>query len=1125
MSDVKFTLSDDPKAKAIYAELKKDGVSLKDVDLGYYDLTALSEGKQPPFVGKGDGVVQPQEVYNFVLSNYGKYKRLLAEKTGIYYPYALPPAARRTPLQQKFYDDLKSFVKYTKSELAKAGVGEDHPRHDEAVVSALMAVIGGKGERVIYDDSMKRLAEIGAAGVMKKLEKKAARLFEGGRECSEVLPLDKYLNKECGLNGGLAGMALLRAIYFAGLKPRMIMGVTADIPGLSFSTEVTDASGKMVYRLSEDYEWKVDSPRLSLGGLYLITILMEQQLTGENTARWVEGAMTLMPDLTFSREMYAKWLLNRSDAPDPAAAEKEIRLVLEMNPQSRPAVRFALADALMKQGKFDEAIVEFEGLLEIEIDAHSRAKALSDLGRCLVGAGRSGDAVGVLKERMSMGGGSAFAAYWLAMAHIDLKENEEAKAAFEEALVIDPEATDVHKDYFVLSLMTGDYEKAKSLAARAYEIDPSDPHVLRMMSVSSRIDKDYEKALEYVHGAIAKGLDDPKTRILEGMAYYFMGRGDEAEKSFRMAIGGDSEINTHSHLMLAHIFYSRGDLKEARGEIDQVDTSFLLMEDDRLEYEVIAGLIKANLDDLDSAEVHLLKSLDYAEGEYLAMSHGYLYYLYRNRGDKAKAADMLRKMKQVAKDEPDVYAYVGQIHMHYNEYKKAFVQFAKVPAQAKMYDYSRWQMAAASGYLKKWDKAKAYAEELIASCDKQRIKSYAYAIRGEAVRVREKDLAAAYGDFEKAVELDIPWAHPYLMLTEKRVMEKDLDGARALVEKAVALEPNNASAHWVKSSLALCENRPEEAMKDIERAMELGPDEDMKMALLYNRGVAKMSKHDYSGALEDLKGAEKLYRNEAEYQAMLGMILYEIADHKSAAKALTSALGKADAAMKEDEVLHLYRFMALAAFDVEDAEGELEWLREGAANKEILYLAEARYAIAKGDVSTAKKFAGKAVGENADSVVCHNLLGIIYATEGDVQKARKEFEKALEIDPSYDSARENLEVIRKDEGLKFDWNKYLLAPPPDMGVGQEFGPGFVFDGNGPSSSIWDSALRPYSKRFKQEQEGIFLFRFGEGGFGLHEQIAPLFDPDLSGKEKLQQFFLEDVPGGIHPYIRGPLDDE
>ncbi len=78
------------------------------------------------------------------------------------------------------------------------------------------------------------------------------------------------------------------------------------------------------------------------------------------------------------------------------------------------------------------------------------------------------------------------------------------------------------------------------------------------------------------------------------------------------------------------------------------------------------------------------------------------------------------------------------------------------------------------------------------------------------------------------------------------------------------------------------------------------------------------------------------------------------------------------------------------------------------------------------DFLKAKEYLKRAIAENMDSPEPHNLLGVLAEYEGDLATARKHYRAALELDPTYKPANENLERTTRfkytKEGIRFDDN-------------------------------------------------------------------------------------------------------
>ena len=105
----------------------------------------VERGQEPKLVGKGDGVLVPQEVYRYVLDNYRKYRNLLARKAGIYYPYALPAKDKRTKAQREFYSEVKTLAATIERELNSKGIERGEEKFQDAMYSALLYAIRGEG--------------------------------------------------------------------------------------------------------------------------------------------------------------------------------------------------------------------------------------------------------------------------------------------------------------------------------------------------------------------------------------------------------------------------------------------------------------------------------------------------------------------------------------------------------------------------------------------------------------------------------------------------------------------------------------------------------------------------------------------------------------------------------------------------------------------------------------------------------------------------------------------------------------------------------------------------------------------------------------------------------------------
>ena len=167
---------------------------------------------------------------------------------------------------------------------------------------------------------------------------------------------------------------------------------------------------------------------------------------------------------------------------------------------------------------------------------------------------------------------------------------------------------------------------------------------------------------------------------------------------------------------------------------------------------------------------------------------------------------------------------------------------------------------------------------------------------------------------------------------------------------------------------------------------------------LVARGKAALGEGRFSAAANDLTLAEGL-------------------DPKNAAIAeLAADVRKKAAAAKAGELVH----RGLEAELVGNYAAALERYRE-ALELDPTHVraaaAAAKAAIATGDLGSARALATAAVKSSPRSAIAHEALGVVLAREGNKKEARKELERALELDPGLESARERLRKLGLLGGL------------------------------------------------------------------------------------------------------------
>jgi tetratricopeptide (TPR) repeat protein len=162
---------------------------------------------------------------------------------------------------------------------------------------------------------------------------------------------------------------------------------------------------------------------------------------------------------------------------------------------------------------------------------------------------------------------------------------------------------------------------------------------------------------------------------------------------------------------------------------------------------------------------------------------------------------------------------------------------------------------------------------------------------------------------------------------------------------------------------------------------------------LVNRGKAALAEGRFAQAAADLVVAQGLSPGDAELVAL-------------AAEAKRKA-----AAAKGAERFH----KGLEAEAVGNTKAAFEAFRDAfAADPANLRAAAqgARAALASGDVAAARALVDQVLQAAPRSGLVHEALGLVLEAEGSKKDARRAFERALELDPALDRAKERLRKLR-----------------------------------------------------------------------------------------------------------------
>ncbi len=164
------------------------------------------------------------------------------------------------------------------------------------------------------------------------------------------------------------------------------------------------------------------------------------------------------------------------------------------------------------------------------------------------------------------------------------------------------------------------------------------------------------------------------------------------------------------------------------------------------------------------------------------------------------------------------------------------------------------------------------------------------------------------------------------------------------------------------------------------------------------RGKAAFAQGNFAAAANDLSLALGLDPKNAELAALAA----EARKKAAAAKALDLFQRGLEAELVGNYALALGRYRE--ALELDPA-----YVRAAAQ--------AAKTAVATGDLASGRALATAAIRSGPRSGAAHEALGVVLEAEGNKREARKALERALELDPRLESAKERLRKLRMFGGL------------------------------------------------------------------------------------------------------------
>jgi tetratricopeptide (TPR) repeat protein len=456
---------------------------------------------------------------------------------------------------------------------------------------------------------------------------------------------------------------------------------------------------------------------------------------------------------------------------------------------------------------------------------------------------------------------------------------EEAREAYEKALVCDPEAEYVSRKLAILLVNMRQTESAVALLEKMISANEDDIEVRSLLANLYTNLERYDDAVKVYQGILTLKSEDQHTMLLLGSLY---ARNRDYANS-QVMLEKLVSINQQSFMGYSY-------LAKLYRELHYYDKSFAAYEKAlEINWVTILAYEAAELYEyrkkFDEAVVIYLRLLE--EDESNVKLRGRLSALYLEMGKTDDSLAQLRELKNYSTDIIKIDLTVGRLLMDEKRYDEAIAHFQAMIDQNSKHEMVRTFLAMA--HLESGDRETA-KKVLFAVTPKA--KSYEDSILMLAQIYEDED------DFPEAVnilknviateETRRPVFYFYLASLYRK--KNDINTGRNIFEDALQQFPDNSRV-WYEYGLFLEQiGKTDEALVKMEKVLVINPDDPY--ALNYvgytwaERGV------NLDQALEYLKKAVTAKPDDGFIRDSLGWVYYKIGDYQQGVRELKIAVSK-----------------------------------------------------------------------------------------------------------------------------------------------------------------------------------------------------------------------------------------
>ena len=296
----------------------------------------------------------------------------------------------------------------------------------------------------------------------------------------------------------------------------------------------------------------------------------------EQTVRECKGVLATDPRSAQAHMLLGLAYLAQGSMDRIADAKAELQQALDLDPELLWA-RFYLARLYLEQGLTEKAQQQLERGLK---QSPGLPPFLSLLGEIRRRLGDPGASVELNRRALEAGDTTTPADYFLALAYLDLKQEQAAMAEFEKAIHSPYVTPEMYNALASLYIRRHQFAEAEDVCRKAIALDRSQPDAFLNLARVYNARHASDKALEALSAALPEGKDFPATEYYEqlqadlaverGVAYTAKKMYARAIDQYARALDFDPR-RAAIHRRLAELYQQKGDPARAALHTKEAD--------------------------------------------------------------------------------------------------------------------------------------------------------------------------------------------------------------------------------------------------------------------------------------------------------------------------------------------------------------------------------------------------------------------------------------------------------------------------------------------------------------------------------------------------------------------------